>query len=125
MKCLNCGGMVFEQMPLYDILILATEGSARQLVESHVCMNCGKVELRMPQALIDQRKKEMHKEAERRQAEEMRRQEDSRLLARAEELEKILQDENHTMKEWKEAQRELTEIQDRLHIRSRRVYIEF
>ena len=38
------------------------------------------------------------------------------------ELEQFLQDENHTLKELKEVQRELTEIQDKLNIQIRHTY---
>lgn len=39
------------------------------------------------------------------------------------ELEKFLQDENHTLKELKEAQKELTEIQDKLNLHIRYTYL--
>ena len=121
MKCQNCGKTDFEQMALYEIY--CTEGGARQLVNAFVCMNCGKVELFMPQDLINKRIEQKRIAEERQQAEENRKREDERLRHRMQELEKFLQDENHTLKELKEAQRELNEIQDKLHVQFRRTYI--
>lgn len=121
MKCLNCGGTVFEEMPLYECRILCTSGDILQIVESYVCMNCGRVELRMPQALIDRKKEGMRAEAEHLRAEEARKQEEMRLRARVEELEGILQDDGRTLKELREVQAELTALQDRLGIRDRRI----
>ena len=40
------------------------------------------------------------------------------------ELELFLKDENNTLKELKEAQKELTEIQNKLHINIRHIYFE-
>ena len=54
MKCLNCGKTEFEKMPLYKIH--CTEGGATQLVDSYVCMHCGRIELFMPKEIINQRK---------------------------------------------------------------------
>lgn len=63
------------------------------------------------------------KEAEaKRKQEETRLNEEKRLRERMAELESFLQDENHTLKELKEAQKELMEIQDKLHIQIRRTY---
>ena len=107
-------------MPLYQIH--CTEGGATQLVESYVCTNCGRIELYMPQELIDKRLAQKRIAAEKRQAEENRKKEEERLRVRMQELELFLQDENHTLKELKEAQRELTEIQDKLNIRIRHTY---
>lgn len=120
MKCPNCGKTEFEQMQLYEIY--CTEGGAKQLVESYVCMNCGRVELFMPQELINEKIKQKRIAEERRQAEENRKREEERLRNRMQELEQFLQDENHTLKELKEAQRELTEIQDKLNIQIRHTY---
>ena len=120
MKCPNCGKTEFEQMQLYQIH--CTEGGATQLVESYVCMNCGRVELFMPQELINKKIEQKRIAEERKQAEENRKREEERLRNRMQELEQFLQDENHTLKELKEAQRELTEIQDKLNIRIRHTY---
>lgn len=120
MKCPNCGKTDFEQMQLYEIY--CTEGSAQQLVQSYVCMNCGRVELFMPQELINKRIEQKRIAEEQRQATENRKREEERLRNRMQILEEFLQDENHTLKELKEAQRELTEIQDRLNIRIRHTY---
>ena len=120
MKCPNCGKTEFEQMQLYEIY--CTEGGAKQLVESYVCMNCGRVELFMPQELINEKIKQKRIAEERRQAEENRKREEERLRNRMQELEQFLQDENHTLKELKEVQRELTEIQDKLNIQIRHTY---
>ena len=120
MKCPNCGKTEFENMPLYKIY--CTEGGAKQLVESCVCTNCGRVELYMPKELINARIEQKRIEAERKQAEENRRREEEKLKIRMQELETILKDENRTLKELKEAQKELTEIQDKLHIRIRTTY---
>lgn len=122
MKCPNCGKTEFEQMQLYEIY--CTEGGAKQLVQSYVCTNCGRVELYMPQELIKKRIEQKRVAEEKKQAEENRRHEEERLQKRMCELEKFLQDENHTLKELKEAQRELTAIQNKLNIRIRRTYIE-
>lgn len=120
MKCPNCGRSEFEQMPLYEIY--CTEGGAQQLVQSYICLHCGRVELFMPQDLIKKRLEKKRLAEEQRQAAENRKREEERLRNRMQELETFLQDENHTLKELKEAQRELTEIQDKLHIRIRQVY---
>lgn len=121
MKCPNCGKTEFEQMQLYQIH--CTEGGATQLVKSYVCMNCGRVELVMPQELINKKIKQKRIAEERRQAEENRKREEERLQKRMQELEKFLQDENHTLKELKEAQKELTEIQDKLNLHIRYTYL--
>ena len=121
MKCPNCGKTEFEQMQLYEIY--CTEGGAKQLVQSYVCMNCGRVELYMPQELINKRIEQKQIAEEKRRAEENRKHEEERLQKRMCELEKFLQDENHTLKELKQAQRELTDIQNKLNIRIRRTYI--
>lgn len=123
MKCPNCGKTDFEQMKLYEIY--CTEGGAQQLVQSYVCMNCGRVELFMPQELINKRIEQKRIAEEQRQAAENRKREEERLRNRMQILEEFLQDENHTLKELKEAQRELTEIQDRLNLRIRYTYFEF
>ena len=59
---------------------------------------------------------------EQRQAVENRKHEEVRLQNRMQILEEFLQDENHTLKELKEAQKKLTEIQDRLNIQIRHTY---
>lgn len=115
MKCPNCGKTDFEQMPLYDISF-ATRGQAEQLVDSYVCMNCGRVELFMPQELIDRRIQQKRQEAERQKAEAERKREGKRLRDRMQELEKFLQDENNTLKQLKEAKKELDEIKTKLGI---------
>lgn len=120
MKCPNCGKTEFEQMQLYENY--CTEGGVKQLVQSYVCMNCGRVELYMPQELINKKIEENRIAEERRQTEENRKREEERLRKRMKELEAFLQDENHTLKELKEAQRELTDIQDKLHIQIRHTY---
>lgn len=120
MKCPNCGKTEFEQMQLYEIY--CTEGGAKQIVQSYVCMNCGRVELFMPQESINKRIEQKRVAEERRQAEENRKREEERLRNRMQELEAFLQDENRTLKELKEAQRELIDIQDKLHIDLRRTY---
>lgn len=121
MKCPNCGKTEFEHMKLYEIY--CTEGGARQLVNSYVCMNCGRVELFMPQELINKRIEQKRIEEERRQAEENRKREEERLRFRMQELELFLKDDNHSLKELKEAQKELIEIQNKLHIHVRCTYI--
>ena len=120
MKCPNCGKTEFENMPLYKMHCV--ESWPDQLVHSYVCINCGRVELYMPQELIDERMEQKRIEAERKQAEENRRREEEKLKIRMQELETIIKDENRTLKELKEAQKELTEIQDKLHIRIRTTY---
>lgn len=120
MKCPNCGKTEFEQMQLYEIY--CTEGGAKQLVQSYVCMSCGRVELFMPKELINKRIEQKRIAEERKQSEENRKREEERLRNRMQELEEFLQDENHTLKELKESQRELTEIQDKLNIRIRHTY---
>lgn len=120
MKCLNCGKTKFESMPLYEIY--CTEGGAKQLVESYVCTNCGRIELYMPKNLVDKRLEQKRIAAEKKQAEEARKKEEERLRTRMQELELFLQDENRTLKELKEAQKELTEIQNKLNIQIRTVY---
>lgn len=120
MKCTNCGKTQFEQMQLYEIY--CTEGGAKQLVESYICVNCGRVELYMPQELINKKIEQKRVAEERRQAEENRKREEERLRNRMQELEIFLQDENHTLKELKEAQKELTKIQDKLNIKFRCTY---
>lgn len=120
MKCPNCEKTEFEQMDLYGICYC--DGYSKQLVESYVCMNCGRVELFMPQELINQRIEQKRVAEERRQSEENRKREEERLRNRMKELEIFFQDENHTLKELKEAQKELTEIQDKLNIQVRHTY---
>ena len=122
MKCPNCGKTVFEQMPLYRIY--CTEGGAQQLVDAYVCMNCGRVELFMPQELINKKIEQKRVAEERRQAEEKRKREEERLRNRMQELEQCLQDDNRTLKELREAQRELTAIQDKLNIHIRHIYFD-
>lgn len=120
MKCPNCGQSEFENMSLYEIY--CTEGGAQQLVDAYVCTNCGRVELYMPQKLIKERLEQNRIQAERQQNEENRKEYEKQLRIRMQELEAFLQDENHTLKELKEAQKELTEIQDKLHIQIRQTY---
>lgn len=120
MKCSNCGKTEFENMQLYQID--CTEGAAKQLVKAYVCVNCGKVELFMPQEFIDKKIEQNRIINERIQAEENRKHEEERLRQRMQELEQFLQDENHTLKELREAQRELTEIQNKLNIRIQHTY---
>lgn len=121
MRCPNCGKTEFELMGIIDDQ--CTEGYVRQLVEAYTCLNCGRIELYMPQELINKRIEQKRKQAEQKQAEENRKREEVRLRTRMQELELFLQDENHTLKELKEAQKELTEIQNKLHIQFRRTYI--
>ena len=120
MKCLNCGKTEFEKMPLYQIH--CTEGGATQLVDSYVCMHCGRIELFMPQDIINQRIAYNNKRAQQLQAENDRKKETEKIQARMAELERFLQDENNSLKELKEAQKELDEIQDKLHIKFRKKY---
>lgn len=118
MKCPNCGKTEFENMPLFDCDICASEGFVWQLVDAWVCVNCGRVELYMPKKLIDERLEKNRIERERQKVEETRKQQEACLRARMQELTEILKDENRTLKELKEAQSELKEIQNKLHIGS-------
>lgn len=120
MKCPNCGKTNFESMKIIDDQ--CTEGHVYQLVEAYTCINCGRIELYMPQEYIAKLLMRKQEEIERQKIEESRKQERTKLENRMRELEIILQDENRTMKELKEAQKELTEIQDKLNIRVRKVY---
>ncbi len=120
MKCPNCGKTDFRQARLFDTCIL--EGYQKELFQAYACINCGRVEMYMPKdwgAKVLASEKEA--EAKRKQ-EETRLNEEKRLRERMAELESFLQDENHTLKELKEAQKELMEIQDKLHIQIRRTY---
>ena len=120
MKCPNCGKTDFRPARLFDTCIL--EGYQKELFQAYACINCGRVEMYMPKdwgAKVLASEKEA--EAKRKQ-EEARLNEEKRLRERMVELESFLQDENHTLKELKEAQKELTEIQDKLHIQIRRTY---
>lgn len=57
-----------------------------------------------------------------RQQEEERKNEENRLCERMKYLETFSQDGNNTLKKLKEAQKEFTEIQDKLNIRNRTIY---
>ena len=120
MKCPNCGKTDFRAARLFDTCIL--EGYQKELFQAYACINCGRIEMYMPKdwgAKVLASEKEAE---EKRKREEARLNEEKRLRERMTELEKFLQDENHTLKELKEAQKELTEIQDKLHIQIRRTY---
>lgn len=110
MKCPNCGKTEF--VPMDIVSILATEG--RQIVDSFVCLNCGRVELFMPKELVDKRIEQIRVAEERKQAEEKRKIEREKLTKRMNNLLSFLDDENHTLKELKEAQLKLNEIQREL-----------
>lgn len=120
MKCPNCGKSEFRKAKLFDTCIL--EGYQTELYQAYACINCGRIEMYMPE---DWGTKilaaEREAEEKRKRAEEQKR-EEQRLRDRMAELEAILQNENYTLKELKEAQRELTAIQDKLHIHIRRTY---
>lgn len=120
MKCPNCGKTEFRKARLFDTCIL--EGYQKELFQAFACINCGRVEIYMP---TDWGTKTLaaEKEAEeKRICEEKRKNEEKCLRERMMELEAYLQDENHTLKELKEAQKELTAIQNKLHIRIRHIY---
>lgn len=117
MKCPNCGNTEFEKMSIIDSDICATEGRVWQIVDAWVCVNCGRVELYMPKKNIDERLEENRIEAEHQKAVEIRKQAENRLRIRMQELTEILKDENRTIKELKEVQQELNEIQNKLHIK--------
>lgn len=116
MKCPNCGKTDFEKMDLYDIIIL--DGSAKQLVDSYVCMNCGRVELFMPKELIEKKNNERNNERryqeELKQAQENLNRQEARLQSHIRELEDFIKDENNTLKAIKSAQEELSETQKQL-----------
>ena len=88
-------------------------------------MNCGRVELFMPQELINKKIEQKRIAEERRQAEEKRKREEERLRNRMQELEQFLQDENHglslfecydmTEKLYKEVKKIATEINNFLN----------
>ena len=122
MKCPNCGKKEFIEMPLFESNVLATSGRITQLVNSFVCLHCGRVELYMSAELINKKIEQEQMRLERLQKEEIRKQEEQRLRDRMHELETILKDENRTLKELKEAQKELSEIQEKLQIKFRTVY---
>lgn len=122
MKCPNCGKKEFIEMPLFESSVLATSGRITQLVDSFVCLHCGRVELYMPEELINEKLERDQKEWERLQAAENRKKEEQQLRHRMNELETILKDENRTLKELKNAQKELSEIQEKLNIKFRTVY---
>lgn len=122
MKCPNCGKKEFIEMPLFESSVLATSGRITQLVDSFVCLHCGRVELYMPAESINKKIEQEQMRLERLQKEENRKQEEQQLRNRMNELETILKDENRTLKELKEAQKELTQIQDKLHVQIRHTY---
>ncbi len=120
MRCPNCGKTNFRRAKLFDTCIL--EGYQKELFQAYACINCGRVEIYMPEdwgakiLAIEKATEDKRKQEEDRQKEE------KQLRERMVELEMFLQDENHTLKELKDAQRELTEIQDKLNIQIRTTY---
>ena len=120
MKCPNCGKTEFRPVKLFETCIL--EGYQRELYQAYGCINCGRVEIYMPNGWGATVLAAEDAEVLKKKKEEERKIEEKRLHDRMAELEAFLQDENHTLKELKTAQKELTEIQDKLNIRIRRIY---
>ena len=105
-RCANCGGTDFEITKIGDIL--ATEGAI--WVHSYVCTKCGHIELFDPDfdAFADYlnelaEQERQAKIAERQKKEEERKQEMKRLEA-------IINDENSTVKQVREAQEKLNKL---------------
>lgn len=112
MKCPNCGKTDFRAANLFDTCIL--EGYQKELFQAYACINCGRIEMYMPKdwgAKILAAEKEAE---EKRKREEARLSEEKRLREQITELEKFIQDETHSVKEWRDAQKELSEIREKL-----------
>ena len=114
MKCPNCGKTEFRKAKLFDTCILRDAGYQHELFQSFACVNCGRVEIYMLEGW-GLKVLAAEKEAEdTRKQEEERKHEEKRLQSKIVELKEILNDENRTLKEFKEAQKELTETQEKL-----------
>ena len=105
-RCSNCGGIDFEKTEIGCINVM--EGYF--CVNSYVCTNCGHIELFNPE--YDSFAKYLHKKAQERKKEEQERKA-KLMLERKQEinrLEEIIQNENSTIKQVKEAQKKLNEL---------------
>ena len=108
--CYYCGANEFKRIQILEASILATEGEVHQTVHSYSCKNCGRITLVDPKRdYIWQKKLEVKRRAEgilqqeNLLAEEKRQQNIQRLR-------KIIEDENSTIKQVKEAQQELKNL---------------
>lgn len=108
-KCSNCGGTDFKRTTIGTIL--ATEGHFH--VNAYACEACGHIELFAPES--DRYAEELRKQEALRRAEEeqKRKQEAEAKQKRKEELLKIINDENSTVKQVREAQKELDNLTHR------------
>ena len=105
-KCSNCGGTKFERTTIGTIL--ATEGCFH--VNAYACEKCGHIELFVPES--DSYAEELRRQEAIRRAEEAqrRKQEEEAKQKYREELLKIINDENSTVKQVKEAQEALNSM---------------
>ena len=105
-KCQNCGKTDFKQTTIGRII--ATEGHFT--VNAYACQNCGHIDLFEPSLdsyakyLRDKEEKKRKQEALKQQKKEEERK------ARIAELKKIIEDENSTVKQVREANAELQRL---------------
>lgn len=102
-RCSNCSGTDFEKTSLGTIL--ATHGGFN--VNAYACQNCGHIELFDPDLdLYAQQKRAEYEEQKRKEELERRKKEESR-KQRIKKLEKIIGNDDMTVRQVKEAKKEL------------------
>ena len=115
MKCPNCGGTEFRKIDkLFELHCWDCCVSMENHVEAYGCINCGRVELYMPDnwakdILLAEKKKEEEKKA----VEEKQALIDN-LNEKISELEFIAFDDNSTLKQAREAKSEIEKVADEL-----------
>lgn len=112
-KCSNCGGNSFKPTTIGEIL--ATEGYFT--INAYACRHCGHIELFDPTLDMYAKQLQEERELQRKKEELERKKAAEEIQQRIRELENIINNENSTIKQVKEAKIELKELNSKRRMR--------